>query len=144
MKRGWTVSSLLVVASVLGGCASSIRFSTAASSAQYPPTTPATLRHVTMRGIASYYHDDFHGRRTASGEIFRQDQLMAAHPTLPFGTLVQVRNLRNGRSVVVRITDRGPHGRGRIVDVSRAAAAELDMIADGLAEVELTIVELPR
>lgn len=97
-----------------------------------------------MRGIASYYHDDFHGRRTASGEIFRQDQLMAAHPTLPFGTLVQVRNLRNGRSVVVRITDRGPHGRGRIVDVSRAAAAELDMIADGLAEVELTIVELPR
>lgn len=97
-----------------------------------------------MRGIASYYHDSFHGRPTASGEIFRQDQLMAAHPTLPFGTLVRVRNLQNGRSVIVRITDRGPRVNGRILDVSRAAAAALDMITDGLAEVELTIVELPR
>jgi rare lipoprotein A len=95
-------------------------------------------------GIASYYHDSFHGRRTASGEIFRQDELVAAHPSLPFGTLVRVTNVRNGRSVVVRITDRGPHVAGRILDVSRAAAEQLGMIAEGLAEIEITILELPQ
>ena len=82
-------------------------------------------------GNAAYYH----GKRTASGEAV--SGFTAAHRTLPFGTQVRVTNLRNGRSVIVRINDRGPFGRGRIIDVSRAAARELDMIGSGIAKVRV-------
>ena len=85
-------------------------------------------------GKAAYYS---HGRRTASGEVSGATGFTAAHRTLPFGTQVRVTNLRNGRSVVVRINDRGPFGRGRIIDVSRAAARELDMIGSGIAKVRV-------
>jgi rare lipoprotein A len=84
-------------------------------------------------GNAAYYH----GRRTASGERVSAAEFTAAHRTLPFGTQVRVTNLQNGRSVVVRINDRGPFGRGRIIDVSRAAARELGMIGSGVAKVRL-------
>ena len=84
-------------------------------------------------GRAAYYG----GGRTASGERSGPNQLTAAHRTLPFGTRVLVTNLRNGRSVIVRINDRGPFGRGRIIDVSVAAARELDMIGSGTARVSL-------
>jgi rare lipoprotein A len=84
-------------------------------------------------GIAAFYG----GGRTASGEITGPTGLTAAHRTLPFGTLVLVTNARNGKAVVVRIVDRGPYGRGRIIDVSRAAARELDMIASGTAMVSV-------
>jgi rare lipoprotein A len=97
-----------------------------------------------LRGLASYYHDKFEGRITSSGEPFRQDRLTAAHPTLPFGTIVRVTNLQNRRSVVVRINDRGPFVEGRILDLTRAAAAQLDMLSSGVAEVELVIVEHPQ
>jgi len=83
-------------------------------------------------GTAAYYH----GGRTASGEMSGAGYT-AAHRTLPFGTLVRVTNLRNGRSVIVRINDRGPFGRGRIIDVSRAAARALDMIGSGIAKVRI-------
>jgi rare lipoprotein A len=82
-------------------------------------------------GRAAFYG----GGRTASGELTGPDGLTAAHRTLPFGTRVRVTNHRNGKSVVVRITDRGPYGRGRIIDLSRAAAVELDMISAGTAMV---------
>lgn len=91
--------------------------------------------------MASWYGQKFHGRRTASGERFDMHELTAAHPTLPFGTLVEVRNLDNGRSVVVRINDRGPAIAGRIIDVSYAAAVELAMIDRGVAEVALYLVD---
>jgi rare lipoprotein A len=84
-------------------------------------------------GRAAYYS----GGRTASGERSGADQLTAAHRTLPFGTKVRVTNLHNGRSVVVRINDRGPYGRGRIIDVSTAAARELGMIDSGTAMVKI-------
>jgi len=92
------------------------------------------------RGIASYYHDNFEGRLTASGELFRQNRLTAAHPFLPMGTIVRVVNLQNGRSTVVRINDRGPHVPGRIIDLSRAAAMELGIVENGTVEVEVSIV----
>jgi rare lipoprotein A len=85
-------------------------------------------------GTAAYYS---HGRRTASGEATSVTGFTAAHRTLPFGTQVRVTNLRNGRSVIVRINDRGPFGRGRIIDVSRAAARELDMIGSGVVKVRI-------
>jgi rare lipoprotein A len=84
-------------------------------------------------GRAAFYG----GGRTASGERTGPNGLTAAHRTLPFGTRVRVTNHRNGKSVVVRITDRGPYGRGRIIDLSRAAAAELDMISAGTAMVRV-------
>jgi len=84
-------------------------------------------------GLAAFYG----GGQTASGEVTGPTGLTAAHRTLPFGTRVLVTNLRNGKTVVVRITDRGPYGRGRIIDVSHAAALELDMIDSGTATVSV-------
>jgi rare lipoprotein A len=86
-------------------------------------------------GMAAFYG----GGRTASGEVTGPAGLTAAHRTLPFGTMVLVTNVRNGKTVVVRIVDRGPYGRGRIIDVSRAAAHRLDMIDSGTARVSLVL-----
>lgn len=94
-------------------------------------------------GIASYYSERFHGRPTASGELYDSKGLTAAHPTLPFGTLVRVHNLKNGRSLVVRINDRGPFHRGRIIDLSGTAARSLGFFRAGKAKVRLEVVELP-
>lgn len=91
-------------------------------------------------GIASYYADYFHGRTTASGEIFSQDSMTAASRTLPFGTIVRVTNQRNDKSIVVKINDRGPFVDGRIIDLSYTAAEQLDFIAQGLTPVTVEIV----
>ena len=91
-------------------------------------------------GVASYYGHPHHGRRTASGERFDMHEMTAAHRTLPFGTRVRVTNLENGRAVVVRINDRGPWKKDRIVDVSYEAARELHMIGTGTARVRLDIL----
>ncbi|BBM68271.1 septal ring lytic transglycosylase RlpA family protein [Rhodothermus marinus] len=88
-------------------------------------------------GRASYYGARWAGQRTASGEAFDPEALTAAHPTLPFGARVRVTNLRNGRSVVVRINDRGPHVPGRIIDVSYAAARALGMVRSGTVPVRI-------
>jgi rare lipoprotein A len=89
------------------------------------------------RGRASWYGHRFHGRRTSSGERFDMNEFTAAHPTLPFGTLVRVRNAINGREVVVRINDRLPRMRDRIIDLSKAAAAALGFVKAGVAPVVL-------
>ena len=94
-------------------------------------------RKITETGKASYYADSFDGKRTASGETFRQRQLTAAHRTLPFGTRVTVVNISNGKSVKVRINDRGPFVPGRIIDLSHKAAAKLGMVNTGVANVEV-------
>src|SRR5262245_10707309 len=88
-------------------------------------------------GMASYYSRVQEGRRTASGEIFANDRLTAAHRTLPFGTRVRVTHIASGRSVVVTITDRGPFRRGRVIDVTRRAARKLGMLRSGTARVRL-------
>ncbi|SIQ80567.1 septal ring lytic transglycosylase RlpA family protein [Aquipseudomonas alcaligenes] len=93
------------------------------------------------QGKASYYAARHHGRRTASGERLNNNALTAAHRELPFGTQVRVTNLSNERSVVVRITDRGPHGRGRLIDLSQAAARQLDMLRAGVAQVRIETVD---
>ncbi|TVP92726.1 MAG: septal ring lytic transglycosylase RlpA family protein [Thioalkalivibrio sp.] len=97
----------------------------------------------TEAGTASYYHDRFHGRTTASGEPFDQAALTAAHRTLPFGTTVRVTRTDTGKSVVVRINDRGPFRPGRIIDLSRTAASRLDMLDSGLAPVRVEVLRLP-
>ena len=92
------------------------------------------------RGVASWYGDPFHGRRTASGERYDMHRLTAAHRTLPFDTLVEVRNRDNGRAVHVRINDRGPHVKRRVLDLSYAAAVELEMLGPGTARVEILVL----
>jgi rare lipoprotein A len=92
-------------------------------------------------GLASFYADSFHGSKTASGEIYNKRAMTAAHRTLAFDTRVEVTNLENGRSVRVRINDRGPHVEGRIIDLSAAAARKLRMTETGTARVRLEIYE---
>ncbi len=104
---------------------------------------PKPRRSVQV-GLASFYGPGFHGDRTASGEVFDQRELVAAHRTLPLGSLVRVTNLENGRNVVLRIIDRGPYGRnhrkGCIIDVSRAAARRLGFVRDGLSRVRVEVL----
>ena len=92
---------------------------------------------ITETGRASYYADKFNGRRTANGEIFRQRKKTAASKTLPFGTIVKVKNLSNGKTVKVRINDRGPFVEGRIIDLSKKAAKKIDMIRAGVQPVQI-------
>ena len=91
-------------------------------------------------GMASWYGPGFHGNLTANGEWFNQNALTAAHPSLPFGTWVRVTNLNNGRSVVVRINDRGPFIEGRVIDLSTAAAEVIGIINSGVAPVDIEVL----
>lgn len=92
-------------------------------------------------GFASYYSDDFEGKLTASGEVFSQSGLTAAHRTLPFGTFVKVTNLENGSYVVVKINDRGPFIQGRIIDLSKTASQKLGFFGKGLAKVKIEVLK---
>lgn len=111
------------------------------------PAEPARPRPVQI-GLASYYGPGFNGQETASGEIFDQTEMVAAHRTLPLGTVVRVTNLENGRSVRLRVIDRGPYGRnyrkGTIIDVSKGAARRLRFIRDGLVVVRVEILRIGR
>ena len=96
-----------------------------------------------ITGYASYYAEKFHGKKTASGEIFDMNSLTAAHRTLPFGTICKVTNLENNKSVVVRINDRGPFIEGRILDLSKGAAQAINGLAAGIIKVKIEILEIP-
>ncbi|MGI4761715.1 MAG: septal ring lytic transglycosylase RlpA family protein [Janthinobacterium lividum] len=96
----------------------------------------------TQSGQGSYYADKFNGRATASGVPYRPGQLTAAHNTLPFGTKLKVTNTRNGHSVKVVVNDRGPHVKGRIVDVSKRAARKLDLIDAGVVPVQIKVLHM--
>lgn len=111
------------------------------TSIDVPVEEPAPAVRSLGKGVASYYGRKFHGRRTANGERFDMNGLTAAHKTLPFGTLVRVTNPRNGKQVTVRINDRGPYAHGRTIDLSRAAAQEIGLIARGHGSVELELIE---
>lgn len=141
---------VMIAICALWSCSSSIRF---APGAKHGQGTGSAARATTANkpapepvdsdfeetGMASYYGDEFDGRQTSSGEVFDQGELTAAHKTLPFGTVVTVTNLDNGRSVRVRINDRGPFVAGRIIDLSRAAAESIGMIESGTARVRIAI-----
>ena len=97
----------------------------------------AACKTVKQNGVASYYADKFDGRKTASGAIFRQNKLTAAHRTLPFGTKVKVKNLNNGKTVKVTVNDRGPFVQGRTIDLSKRAAQKIGMVQQGVAQVQM-------
>ena len=124
----WSPSPALVV----------VAADSAALAALAVPAEPEEVSGVHLAtGTASYYGERFRGRRTASGERFDPDGLTAAHRTLPFGTQLRVVNERTGRSVVVRVTDRGPFHGSRILDLSKAAARRIGMVASGTARVRI-------
>lgn len=122
----WRPFCIATAFAVLGGCA-------LVEEAE-PPIDP---HGYDQQGMASYYGARHQGQRTASGERFDQNALTAAHRRLPLGSKVLVTNLATQRSVVVRINDRGPHTRGRLIDLSRAAAERLEMVASGTARVRV-------
>ena len=101
---------------------------------------PTSADAQALTGDATYYGNRWHGRRTSSGELYNKDSLTCAHRTLPFGTVLRVRNTRNDKEVIVRVTDRGPFRKGAIVDLSMAAAKEIDMVRAGVVPVVAEIV----
>lgn len=148
----------IVILILLAACSPSPRYTThrppAGSAAGKPSSSgsagqsiPATNepvekvpRGTKIRGVASYYGDEFNGRQTSNGETFDMYGLTCAHRTLPFNTWLEVKNLANGRTVIVRVNDRGPFKDGRILDLSYGAARELHMLDAGIQEVEITVI----
>ena len=129
-------SSVLLLLLLIAACGG--------GAAERPPDTierPAP--GAVERGMATWYGGSLHGGPTASGERFDQNAMTAAHKTLPLGSIVRVTNLKNDRQVTVRINDRGPYARGRIIDLSRAAARILRMIDDGVVPVVVEVLEVP-
>ncbi len=131
ISRAFAALTLLLI----GGAACSHRNSR--------PLPSAPKIGATEAGIATWYGVPYHGRRTASGEIYNMEAMTAAHRTLAFGTWVRVDNLDNGKRTEVRVTDRGPFVKNRILDVSHAAARQMDMLGAGSARVRLTVIRAP-
>ncbi len=137
---------------ILNSCASSTRFPSRHPD-NYPPESRTENTEVNSEisgnakilesrvGVASYYSDKFEGRKTSSGEIFSQEKLTAAHPSYSLGTIVRVKNLKNRKTVVVRINDRMTNRNGRIIDLSKKAAEELDMVISGIAKVQVDVLK---
>jgi len=105
---------------------------------------PAFASHpgAVQTGIASYYHDSLHGNRTASGQIYDKSKMSAAHKSLPLGSRVRVTDTRTGKSIVVRVNDRGPFIKGRVIDLSRRAAQKLGIIRRGITPVKVEVLSL--
>jgi rare lipoprotein A len=142
-----TARLALLIVLALGACASPKPAPEAPSSegrtrprSTSRPSRPGDVQ----RGYASWYGGKFHGRKTANGERFNKNALTAAHRTLPMGSRVRVVHSGNGRSVTVRINDRGPYSKRRILDLSEAAARRLRMIDQGVAPVTVHVVSVPR
>ena len=132
----WCIAAALCITAACGESSSDEDGDEATGAAE----TTSDSENVVVEGRASRYSDRLHGRKTASGQRYDKTKLTAAHRKLPFGTRVHVTNLNNGRSVVVRINDRGPFAKGRIIDLSRAAAEQIGMIEPGVVPVRLEIL----
>ncbi|MCL4510414.1 MAG: septal ring lytic transglycosylase RlpA family protein [Bacteroidetes bacterium] len=141
MRKAFLIA-MVASALYLAGCSAAARFTNTGSSTTQPSFNTSTEKPLlTVEGIASYYSYGFDGKKTASGEIFNKNSLTAAHREFPFGTLLRVTNLGNGKSVEVVVNDRGPFDKSRIIDLSEAAAREIDMIQDGTAKVKIEVLK---
>jgi rare lipoprotein A len=146
MRQG--KDSRLVVRSFAGGyrvafavlLLAPLLLTAACSGNRKPSSAPPAFGVPLERGMASWYGPRFNGKMTANGERYDMNALTAAHPSLPFGTKIGVRNTRTGREVVVRVNDRGPYSRNRIIDLSYAAAREVGVVGPGTASVEIYVV----
>ena len=142
-----TLPATICLLLILGGCASSSRFAGHGSGGNESHASgkgsrvPAGKVLLTLEGVVSFYGQDFQGKTTSNGETFDLHALTAAHRTFPFGTKVRVTNLESGKSVVVRVNDRGPFVDGRIMDLSMGAAQSIDLIRSGTAKARLEVLE---
>jgi rare lipoprotein A len=137
--RGAALILLPAVLCIVGCGSGSPRFT---SRARPEPSVAEPVPSSRIEGVASYYADEFNGRKTASGEVYDMNDMTAAHRTLPFGTKVKVTHVDTGRSVIVRINDRGPFKDDRVIDLSFGAARQLGLIPLGTGRVILQILEL--
>jgi rare lipoprotein A len=141
MTRGsWKLGVLFGIAMVNTSLAQTPTPAPAPAAPATPPAPATSTASDNMSGLAAVYSDKLAGRKTASGEVFSQDKLTAAHPSLPFGTRVIVTNTKNNKTVEVRINDRGPKQAGRVIDMSSSAAAKIGLGKTGTAAVKLEVV----
>mgnify|MGYP001037879597 FL=1 len=139
----------LIFLMTLSGCSNSPRYRTgpvksSGKKSISPPSlkTKSNVEHrKVMKGVSSFYAEDFHGKLTANGEVYDMYGLTAAHKTLPLNTIVRVTNLVNNKSLILRINDRGPYVKGRILDCSYGAAKKLDFIVQGTTDVKIEVIE---
>jgi rare lipoprotein A len=136
--RRASLAALALAAIAVSGCAHHKK----SISGLAPP--PPVRTGYAETGVASWYGYPYHGRAAADGEIYDMEKMVAAHRTLPFNTWVRVENLSNRKTVEVRIIDRGPFVDGRIIDLSRAAARQIDLLGPGTARVRLVVIDEPR
>lgn len=133
---------LFLAALILQGCGiARVGSERPTSSSQPSRYTPGETGRMLQTGVASWYGPNFHGKATANGEVFNMNDFTAAHRTLPFNTVVEVHNMDNGKSVAVRINDRGPYVDDRVIDLSRRSAREIDMENTGTANVQIVLIE---
>lgn len=152
MRNMYRVLVLGVVVLLVAGCASEPRYTSGkrpagkrTASRPSPRTLSATSKvrkGMVLTGISSFYGPDFHGKTTANGEVYDMYGISAAHKTLPFNTIVRVTNLNNSRKLIVRINDRGPYVKGRMLDLSYGAALKLGFVADGTTKVRVQVLEV--
>jgi rare lipoprotein A len=135
--RQWTLFAAAVLTVVASACHHGVQYQRVEDFKPLPRVSPGWSE----RGMASWYGHPFHGRRTANGERYDMNKLSCAHKTLPLGTIIRVENRANGRQLRLRVNDRGPYVRGRIIDCSRAAAAALGFLDEGLAPVRIAVVK---
>ena len=143
------IKFVLIFLMILSGCSNSPRYRTGPvkTSGKKSISTPSlkTKSNVehrkVMKGVSSFYAEDFHGKLTANGEVYDMYGLTAAHKTLPLNTIVRVTNLVNNKSLILRINDRGPYVKGRILDCSYGAAKKLDFIVQGTTDVKIEVIE---
>jgi len=144
MKKQYLALSLIAAGLLIASCTTAPRYRTAPSGKASSPslsTKSYSHKQKTFIGISSYYGEDFHGKLTANGEVFDMYGLTAAHKTLPLNTIVRVTNLENNKSLILRINDRGPYVKGRILDCSYGAALKLGFVNKGTAKVKIEVIE---
>ena len=140
---------LIIYFTLISGCANSPRYRTGPVTSRTTKQKPPALKTVSkgnyrrvITGVSSFYAEDFHGKLTANGEIYDMYGLTAAHKPLPLNTIARVTNLENNKSLILRINDRGPYVKGRILDCSYGAAKKLGFINNGTTKVKIEVIEL--
>jgi rare lipoprotein A len=139
MKRFLKLFAVMIISAAMWGCSTQPKVSPNAAG-QLPPDNRGSVPY-TETGKASFYGDKHQSKKTASGEIYDQHLLTAAHRSIAFGTKVKVTNTENGRDVVVKINDRGPYAKGRVIDLSRAAFDAIASRSSGVVEVKIEVIE---
>ena len=140
---------LIIIVALISSCSNSPRYRTGPAKPSItkkgkPPTlkTSSNVKNrKVMTGVSSFYAEDFHGKLTANGEVYDMYGLTAAHKTLPLNTIVRVTNIENNKSLILRINDRGPYVKGRILDCSYGAAKKLEFVNQGTTKVKIEVIE---